>query len=332
MANETIFNRIKQTCSGSGTGNLDILSGTKAVGHSKVASVLTTDGDEGLFILESADEWEAFWGTVVEVDGQIAELARTTPIESSNGLATRITLNALETHTVFMGSCEQVLAYLDQDNKFAKSTVRNAISESIHAKTTAEQSAIVNPLDYQISIKLGDSSVGDGNGGIYYYLTSSWNKLNLTNSIDVDDVTIEIDSGSLQLKDASVTTVKIPDDAVTFAKLPDIAQNRILGRSSVGSGNVEELTSANVKTVLNYQADEVDYDNNTSGMSATDVQSAVDEIENRVDAIEAVVSTQESAITSLTDTTSGTTDGTLDSSSGAVTGVDGTGDNAASKF
>lgn len=43
--------------------------------------------------------------------------------------------------------------------------------------------------------------------------------------------------------DGSVTTAKIADDAVTYAKIQDVsATDLLLGRSSVGSGNVEEIT------------------------------------------------------------------------------------------
>jgi len=43
--------------------------------------------------------------------------------------------------------------------------------------------------------------------------------------------------------DGSVTTAKIANDAVTYAKLQNVsATDRILGRSSVGSGDVEEIS------------------------------------------------------------------------------------------
>ena len=45
-----------------------------------------------------------------------------------------------------------------------------------------------------------------------------------------------------KLADAAVTTAKIADDAVTFAKLQNIATGRLLGRSSSGSGDIEEIT------------------------------------------------------------------------------------------
>ena len=59
----------------------------------------------------------------------------------------------------------------------------------------------------------------------------------------------------------AVTTIKIVDDAITAAKLNDnsvvnaaldtVAQNRIKGRVSSGTGNVEDLTAAQVRTMIN---------------------------------------------------------------------------------
>jgi hypothetical protein len=44
-------------------------------------------------------------------------------------------------------------------------------------------------------------------------------------------------------RDGSVTTAKIADDAVTYAKLQNVsATDRLLGRSSAGAGDVEEIT------------------------------------------------------------------------------------------
>jgi hypothetical protein len=42
--------------------------------------------------------------------------------------------------------------------------------------------------------------------------------------------------------DGSITTLKLADGGVTFAKLQDINSGRLLGRSSVGTGDAEEIT------------------------------------------------------------------------------------------
>mgnify|MGYP000555986824 CR=1 FL=1 len=50
---------------------------------------------------------------------------------------------------------------------------------------------------------------------------------------------------------ATVGTSQIDNDAVTYAKIQNVsATARILGRISAGAGDVEELTAANLKTIL----------------------------------------------------------------------------------
>ena len=49
----------------------------------------------------------------------------------------------------------------------------------------------------------------------------------------------------------SVGTSDIDNDAVTFAKLENVAQDRILGRNNSGTGDCEELTASEVRTLLN---------------------------------------------------------------------------------
>ena len=51
--------------------------------------------------------------------------------------------------------------------------------------------------------------------------------------------------------DGSIDTDHIANDAVTFAKIKNISDtNKILGRQSAGAGDVEELSPANVRTML----------------------------------------------------------------------------------
>ena len=51
----------------------------------------------------------------------------------------------------------------------------------------------------------------------------------------------------------SIGTTQLTDDGVTYAKLQNIStNNRILGRITAGPGNAEELTAANMQTILAY--------------------------------------------------------------------------------
>jgi hypothetical protein len=62
----------------------------------------------------------------------------------------------------------------------------------------------------------------------------------------LSDVT---DSGALAALD-TVDTAQIDNDAVTFAKMQNISTARILGRDSAGTGSVQQLTAAEVSTLL----------------------------------------------------------------------------------
>ena len=62
---------------------------------------------------------------------------------------------------------------------------------------------------------------------------------------------VEISGG---VEDGDITTSKIADDAVTFAKIQNVsATNRILGRDSSGAGVIEEITPANLRTMINVE-------------------------------------------------------------------------------
>ena len=73
-----------------------------------------------------------------------------------------------------------------------------------------------------------------------------------------------------QLANNAITTDKIINDAVTADKLENIAQNRITGRVSSGSGNPEYLTAAQVRTMINVE------DGATADQSNTEIRAAVE--------------------------------------------------------
>ena len=69
-------------------------------------------------------------------------------------------------------------------------------------------------------------------------------------NLTVDDSTIELDSGTTY-DGSSAKTISVKDDGITYAKIQNVsATNRILGRDTAGAGDVEELTAANVISIL----------------------------------------------------------------------------------
>ncbi len=71
---------------------------------------------------------------------------------------------------------------------------------------------------------------------------TSWSTGNQAITLSGDVTTPTMTSGTY--------TATIAARAVTFAKMQAIAQNRILGRTATGSGDIEELTSSSTKTML----------------------------------------------------------------------------------
>lgn len=65
---------------------------------------------------------------------------------------------------------------------------------------------------------------------------------NLTiNDGDHGDIVVSVGGTPWTIDTSAVTTTKIADDAVTFAKMQNISTDRLLGRDTAASGNVEEI-------------------------------------------------------------------------------------------
>lgn len=296
-----LYNRVKQTCTGNGTGNLNILAGSAAVGHRKISSVYS-EGDTGWFVLESGDDWEIIEGTVSSSDSiTIDELVRTTVIESTNGGA-KINLDPLETHTLQVITPEQFIIYLSgTPSTIVRQNSRNAIMESISIDLTANRPS--SPLDNQVHIKLGDTTIGDGGQEIEYWDGATWQSLGYSSAnISYDNTTSGL----------SATNVKTAID-----ELESAISSTVSGVSSV-FGRSGGVVAANG----DYTASQITYSNATSGLVAINCQAAIDEMEARIDtaegkitAVEGVVGAQESAIISITDSTGVTHDDTIEDAS-----------------
>jgi len=58
----------------------------------------------------------------------------------------------------------------------------------------------------------------------------------------VDDVTTNLVGNKIQVKDNGIKTAKIQNNAVSLPKLATIATDKIIGRTTAGTGNVELVT------------------------------------------------------------------------------------------
>jgi len=72
--------------------------------------------------------------------------------------------------------------------------------------------------------------------------------------------------------DGSIDEAHIADDAVTYAKIQNVsATDRILGRDSASAGVIEEITPANLRTMLNVE------DGATADQSSADILTAIED-------------------------------------------------------
>ena len=159
-----------------------------------------------------------------------------------------------------------IVAEIDNDEIPIAKLAQDAITiggTSVTLGTTISNSALLEEVVGGTGIQSGSGDIagvtagsgitGGGNSGTVVValdsgsiagdgLTAKSNGSGL--EVNVDDSTIEINSD----------TVRIKDDGVTYAKIQNVsATNRILGRDSAGAGVIEEITPANLRTMINVE-------------------------------------------------------------------------------
>ena len=121
------------------------------------------------------------------------------------------------------------------------------------------------------------------------------------NSVDSDQyVDGSIDNAHLaddavdsdEIAAGAIDTAHIGDDQVTYAKIQNVsATDRILGRDSSGAGVIEEITPANLRTMINVEdgatADQSNAEIRTAVEAATDSNVFTDADHTKLNAIEA---------------------------------------------
>jgi len=86
---------------------------------------------------------------------------------------------------------------------------------------------------------------------------------------DKGDITVSNSGATFTIDNGVISTAKVADDAITYAKIQNVsATNRILGRDSSGAGVIEEITPANVRTMLGLASSATTDTTNASNISS----------------------------------------------------------------
>lgn len=150
---------------------------------------------------------------------------------------------------------------------------------------SGDVSKVGTPVNNQIGVWTGDGTIeGDGNltwsgtvlgvtGDVTVtdevYDATAWNgslevptknalrdKIESMSGVtdgDKGDITVS-GSGATWTVDAdAITTAKINNDAVTFAKIENISVDHFLGRHTSGSGDVQQVSATQARTILNVE-------------------------------------------------------------------------------
>ena len=140
------------------------------------------------------------------------------------------------------------VASIDLNKLDQASTTKIGTAALAGGAVTAAKLADDSSIHVATTAPVSDNFEGRG------YLNSSTNRLQIYSGGAFADVTPALVDGSVttaKLADGAVTTVKasnlgtaaLADGAVTYAKLQDVsATDKLLGRSTAGSGDVEEIT------------------------------------------------------------------------------------------
>ena len=92
-------------------------------------------------------------------------------------------------------------------------------------------------------------------------------------AVEQEIVTADIRDGQItsdKIKDGAVTADQIGANALTYAKIQNVtATNRVLGRDTSGAGVIEEITPANLRTMINVE------DGSTGDQTNDEIRQAV---------------------------------------------------------
>jgi hypothetical protein len=125
-----------------------------------------------------------------------------------------------------------------------------AITTSLATKANADASNIIGAT-WRAAMGLGTSATRDV--GTAAGTVAAGNDARLSDTRTPTDLSVVTG----KLADLAVTTAKLDARAATFAKIQAVNTSRLLGRVTAGAGDIEELSTAQAKTLLALAAGDV---------------------------------------------------------------------------
>lgn len=143
--------------------------------------------------------------------------------------------------------------------------------------TAALGASAANTATLAAHVGAGGSAHADATPTVAGFMSAAdKTKLNgIEAGADVTDAANVDAAGAVMEADFAAQTILARGSGPSPAALA-VPASTLVGRGA--SGNVAALTAAQVRALLNYPAAEVSYDNTTSGLAATQVQNAIDEL------------------------------------------------------
>jgi hypothetical protein len=166
-----------------------------------------------------------------DADGDLGAITVSTGLSLSGGVLT-----------------STVTAYTDEQAQDAVGTILTdgSIIDFTYNDATPSITATV------INNSIGNSQIRQGVARSVIGVTGNATA-NVADIQGTTDQVLRVNTTGNALGFGQIATGGITDDAVTYAKLQNIStNNRILGRITAGAGNAEELTAANMQTILGY--------------------------------------------------------------------------------
>jgi len=205
---------------------------TTATTATQVGNSLTVDNST--IQLNSGTTYDGAAGKTISIKDSGVSLAKMANI-ADNTILGNITGGAAAPSALTKANVLELINVTDGANPTSAANIR-ALGAGI-VSSSAQVSALGGVQDSTITVTAGNGLSGGGS-----FTTNTGSNTTITLAVGVDSDTIEINSDALRIK----------DDGVTYAKIQNVsATNRILGRDSAGAGVIEEITPANLRTMIN---------------------------------------------------------------------------------